>query len=152
MLFDIRRNQWDDELLQLLKIPASVLPEVHPSSHVYGVADAEFLGGEVPIAGIAGDQQSALFGQACFRPGLAKNTYGTGCFMLQCTGETAVASTNRLLTTVAWKLGGKTSYALEGAVFVAGAVIQWLRDGLGLIRTAEELESAAAAWRRGALE
>ena len=120
MLFDIRRNQWDEELLQLLKIPASVLPEVHPSSHVYGVADAEFLGGEVPIAGIAGDQQSALFGQACFRPGLAKNTYGTGCFMLMPTGPRFETSANGLLTTAAAQVDGTPQFAFEGGVFIGG--------------------------------
>ena len=143
MLFDIRRNQWDEELLQLLKIPASVLPEVHPSSHVYGVADAEFLGGEVPIAGIAGDQQSALFGQACFRPGLAKNTYGTGCFMLMPTGPRFETSANGLLTTAAAQVDGTPQFAFEGGVFIGGAVVQWLRDGLRAIESSAQVQALA---------
>jgi glycerol kinase len=144
MLFNIHTGQWDDELLKLFRIPASLLPEVRASSEAYGpVASALGLGG-VPIAGIAGDQQAALFGQLCLEPGLTKNTYGTGCFMLQNVGTKAVASKHKLLTTVAWKLGGATSYALEGSVFIAGAVVQWLRDGLGLIRTGEEVNTLAA--------
>lgn len=143
MLFDIRRNQWDEELLQLLKIPASVLPEVHPSSHVYGVADAEFLGGEVPIAGIAGDQQSALFGQACFRPGLAKNTYGTGCFMLMPTGPRFETSANGLLTTAAAQVDATPQFAFEGGVFIGGAVVQWLRDGLRAIESSAQVQALA---------
>ena len=143
MLFDIRRNQWDEELLQLLKIPASVLPEVHPSSHVYGVADAEFLGGEVPIAGMAGDQQSALFGQACFRPGLAKNTYGTGCFMLMPTGPRFETSANGLLTTAAAQVDGTPQFAFEGGVFIGGAVVQWLRDGLRAIESSAQVQALA---------
>lgn len=143
MLFDIRRNQWDEELLQLLKIPASVLPEVHPSSHLYGVADAEFLGGEVPIAGIAGDQQSALFGQACFRPGLAKNTYGTGCFMLMPTGPRFETSANGLLTTAAAQVDGTPQFAFEGGVFIGGAVVQWLRDGLRAIESSAQVQALA---------
>jgi len=121
-----------------------MLPEVRASSEVYGKSNVAGLDG-VPIAGIAGDQQAALFGQMCTEPGLTKNTYGTGCFMLQCTGEKPVASRNRLLTTVAWKLGGKMTYALEGSVFIGGAVVQWLRDGLGLIRTSEEVEKLATS-------
>jgi glycerol kinase len=144
MLYDIHAGRWDDDLLKLMRIPRSVLPEVRASSEVYGpVSSALGLGG-VPIAGIAGDQQSALFGQLCTTPGLTKNTYGTGCFMLQCTGPKAVASRNKLVTTVAWTMNGKTDYALEGSVFIAGAVVQWLRDGLGLIRTAEEVNALAA--------
>jgi len=143
LLFDIHAGRWDDELLALFKIPKSLLPEVRASSEVYGEIRAAALAG-VPLAGIAGDQQAALFGQMCFAPGLTKNTYGTGCFMLQNTGERAVTSHNRLLTTVAWKIGGRTSYALEGAVFVAGAVVQWLRDGLKIIRTSEEINDLAA--------
>jgi len=143
LLFDIHAGRWDDELLTLFKIPKSLLPEVRASSEVYGEIRAAALAG-VPLAGIAGDQQAALFGQMCFAPGLTKNTYGTGCFMLQNTGERAVTSHNRLLTTVAWKIGGRTSYALEGAVFVAGAVVQWLRDGLKIIRTSEEINDLAA--------
>jgi glycerol kinase len=143
MLWNIHTRQWDDELLRLLRVPASMLPEVKASSEVYGEVTA-FAGGGIPIAGIAGDQQAALFGQLCTESGLTKNTYGTGCFMLQCTGPKAVASTNKLVTTVAWTMNGRTDYALEGSVFIAGAVVQWLRDGLGLIRTAEEVNTLAA--------
>ncbi|MFN6996297.1 MAG: glycerol kinase GlpK [Aquincola tertiaricarbonis] len=143
MLFDIRRNQWDEELLQLLKIPASVLPEVHPSSHVFGVADPEFLGAAVPIAGMAGDQQSALFGQACFRPGLAKNTYGTGCFMLMPTGPRFETSANGLLTTAAAQIDATPQYAFEGGVFIGGAVVQWLRDGLRAIESSAQVQALA---------
>ena len=142
LLYDIHARAWDDELLRLLDIPRAVLPRVVPSS---GAVATTALGGvSVPIAGIAGDQQAALFGQACDRPGLAKNTYGTGCFLLLNTGADAVASKNRLLTTVAWDLGGAFSYALEGSVFIAGAAVQWLRDGLKLIRTAADIEALAA--------
>jgi len=141
LLFDIHTGAWDDELLALLDVPRAVLPQVVPSSGVCGVAS---LGGiEVPIAGIAGDQQAALFGQACLAPGMAKNTYGTGCFLLLNTGREAVASRNQLLTTVAWQRGGVTDYALEGSVFIGGAVVQWLRDGLQLIRTADDVEALA---------
>jgi glycerol kinase len=143
LLYNIHTGQWDDELLWLLRVPASMLPEVRASGEVYGPATAAPGLEGVPLAGIAGDQQAALFGQMCTEPGLTKNTYGTGCFMLQNVGTTAVPSQNRLLTTVAWKLGGATTYALEGSVFVAGAVVQWLRDGLGLIRTAEEVNALA---------
>jgi len=143
MLFNIHTGQWDGELLNLLRVPAAMLPELRSSSEIYGEVSSPGLAG-VPIAGIAGDQQAALFGQMCFAPGLTKNTYGTGCFMLQNTGETAVASRNRLLTTVAWNIGGRTTYALEGGVFVGGAVVQWLRDGLKLIRTSEEVNALAA--------
>jgi len=143
MLFDIHKLQWDDELLRLLEIPRAILPEVLASSEVAGNTDAEWLGGEIPIAGIAGDQHAALFGQACHQPGQAKNTYGTGCFMLMNTGEKPVPSQNKLLTTVAWKVGGRTSYALEGSVFIAGAAIQWLRDQLGIIKQASEVEELA---------
>jgi glycerol kinase len=143
MLFNLHSGLWDQDLLNLFQIPASLLPEVRPSSETYGeVSSVPGLNG-IPIAGIAGDQQAALFGQRCNRPGLTKNTYGTGCFMLQSTGHRAVASTNRLLTTVAWKIGGTTSYALEGSVFVGGAVVQWLRDGLGIIRASSEVEALA---------
>ena len=143
MLFDIRTGDWDDELLALLDIPRPVLPSVVASS---GVCAETLLGGSpVPIAGIAGDQQAALFGQACLSPGLAKNTYGTGCFMLLNTGTTAVASRNQLVTTVAWKRGDSLEYALEGSVFIAGAVVQWLRDGLQIIRSAPEVEALAAS-------
>jgi glycerol kinase len=143
MLFNINTMKWDDDLLKLLDIPASLLPEVRPSSAVYGRVSTTLGGGDVPIAGIAGDQQAALFGQMCVSPGMAKNTYGTGCFLLQNTGERPVVSRNRLLTTVAWQVGGKTSYALEGSVFIGGAVVQWLRDGLGVIRTSSEVEELA---------
>jgi glycerol kinase len=143
MLFNLHSACWDNELLDLLRIPASMLPAVRPSSEVYGeVSSAPGLNG-IPIAGIAGDQQAALFGQRCVSPGLTKNTYGTGCFMLQCTGTRTVASAHRLLTTVAWKIGDTTDYALEGSVFVGGAVVQWLRDGLGIIRSSSEVEALA---------
>lgn len=143
MMFNIHTLQWDEEILKELDIPASMLPEVKPSSHVYGLADTEFLGGEVPIAGIAGNQQAALFGQCCFEPGMVKNTYGTGCFILMQTGEKAIASTNGLLTTIAWGCDGTINYALEGSVFVAGAAIQWLRDGLRMIDNAAFTEAYA---------
>jgi glycerol kinase len=143
MLFNLHSGQWDNDLLDLFRIPATMLPVVRPSSEVYGeVTSVPGLNG-IPIAGIAGDQQAALFGQRCTSPGLTKNTYGTGCFMLQSTGTRAVASTHRLLTTVAWKIGGTTDYALEGSVFVGGAVVQWLRDGLGIIRASSEVEPLA---------
>ena len=143
MLFNIHTLEWDDEILKEMGIPKSMLPEVKPSSYVYGDVDAEFLGGEIPIAGIAGDQQAALFGQCCFESGLVKNTYGTGCFILMNTGEKAVDSKNGLLTTIAWGLDGKVEYALEGSVFVAGAAIQWLRDGLRMIDNAAFTETYA---------
>jgi glycerol kinase len=142
MLFNIHTGAWDRELLDLLRIPVSMMPAVRSSSEVYAAAAGHELQG-IPIAGIAGDQQAALFGQRCATPGLTKNTYGTGCFMLQNTGKRAVPSSNRLLTTVAWKIGEVTEYALEGSVFVGGAVVQWLRDGLGLIRKSEEVETLA---------
>ena len=143
MLLNLHSGQWDNDLLDLFRIPASLLPAVRPSSEVYGeVTSVPGLNG-IPIAGIAGDQQAALFGQRCTSPGLTKNTYGTGCFMLQSTGTRAVASTHRLLTTVAWKIGDTTDYALEGSVFVGGAVVQWLRDGLGILRTSSEVEPLA---------
>jgi glycerol kinase len=139
MLFNIQTGRWDEELLALFRIPASVLPEVRSSSEIYGSVSTSLGLAEIAIGGIAGDQQAALFGQMCIAPGLTKNTYGTGCFMLQNTGGKSVASRNRLLTTVAWKTGEKTEYALEGSVFIGGAVVQWLRDGLGLIRSSEEV-------------
>ncbi|MFY9610468.1 MAG: glycerol kinase GlpK [Blastocatellia bacterium] len=145
MLFNIQTGRWDEELLRLFNIPASVLPEVRSSSEVYGPVSTTLGLEEVPIAGIAGDQQAALFGQMCVAPGLTKNTYGTGCFMLQNTGGTPVTSTNRLLTTVAWRIGEKLEYALEGSVFIGGAVVQWLRDGLGLITSSEEVGPLAAS-------
>ena len=139
MLLNIHTGEWDDELLQLFDIPRSVLPVVKPSSEQYGITEH----GDIPIAGIAGDQQAALFGQMCTSPGMVKNTYGTGCFMLMNTGEKAVSSSNNLLTTIAWKINGSTTYALEGSIFIAGAVVQWLRDGLQLIRSAAEVQHLA---------
>src|SRR6187551_626288 len=143
MLFNINTLKWDDDLLKLLRVPASMLPEVRASSEVYGQISTSLGVGGVPIAGIAGDQQAALFGQMCVSPGLTKNTYGTGCFLLQNTGERPVDSHNRLLSTVAWQVGGKTMYALEGGVFIGGAVVQWLRDGLGLIKASSDVEALA---------
>jgi glycerol kinase len=145
MLFNIHTLDWDDELLRLLDIPRAMLPQVRPSSEVYGQAAARWLGREVPIAGCAGDQQAATFGQACFAAGSAKNTYGTGCFLLLNTGHTAVRSQNRLLTTIGWGLDGRITYCLEGSVFVAGAAVQWLRDGLQVIRHSADVERLAAS-------
>lgn len=145
LLFNIHSGQWDDELLKLMDVPRAMLPEVRASSEVYGSIDASHLGSEIPLAGIAGDQQAATFGQCCFDPGSAKNTYGTGCFMLMNTGTWPVVSHSGLLTTVAWKIGGKTIYALEGSIFIAGAAVQWLRDGLGLIKQASDIEALAAS-------
>ncbi|HMU60018.1 MAG TPA: glycerol kinase GlpK, partial [Chitinophagaceae bacterium] len=144
MLFNIQSLHWDEELLHLFNIPASVLPEVKPSSMVLGVTGNIIPDSRIPIAGIAGDQQSALFGQMCTQPGMVKNTYGTGCFMLMNTGEKAILSKNNLLTTIAWEIDGKTEYALEGSVFIAGAVVQWLRDELKFIRSSAEVEELAA--------
>ena len=144
MIFNIHTLDWDDELLRLLEIPRAMLPEVRPSSSVYGETTADLFGAPIPVAGIAGDQQAATFGQACFSAGDVKNTYGTGCFMLINTGETAVTSEHRLLTTIAWNVGGRVTYCLEGSIFVAGAVVQWLRDGLGLIEESAEVEKLAA--------
>ncbi len=141
MLYDISKGDWDDELLKLFGVPRSMLPQVRSSSEVYG--ETKLLGAPIPIAGIAGDQQAALFGQACTKAGMAKNTYGTGCFMLMNTGTKRIASKNNLLTTVAWRIGDRTDYALEGSIFIAGAVVQWLRDGLELIRSASEIEALA---------
>ncbi len=143
LLFNIHTMQWDDDLLHLFGIPASMLPEVRSSSEVYCHTQHLISAAEVPVAGIAGDQQAALFGQMCTRKGMVKNTYGTGCFMLMQTGETAVASNNNLLTTVAWQINGQVQYALEGSVFIAGAVVQWLRDGLRLIQTSADVEELA---------
>jgi glycerol kinase len=145
LLYNIRSQKWDDEILSRLRIPASMLPEVKSSSEVYAETDPELFGAAIPIAGIAGDQQAALFGQACFRPGMMKNTYGTGCFMLMNTGEQATPSKTGLLTTIAWRAKGKTEYALEGSVFIAGAAIQWLRDGLGVIENAADSEAMATS-------
>ncbi len=143
MLFDIHTLQWDTELLALFGVPASMLPTVRPSSGVYGETSTSLGIGQVPIAGVAGDQQSALFGQMCRTPGMSKNTYGTGCFLLQNIGTSPTPSRNQLVTTVAWQIDGVTEYALEGSVFIGGAVVQWLRDGLGLIRTAADVEALA---------
>ena len=142
MLFNIHTGKWDAQLLKTFNVPKSMLPTVRSSSEIYG--KTKLLGGSIPIAGIAGDQQSALFGQCCTKPGMVKNTYGTGCFMLMNTGTEPVASKNKLLTTVAWKIGDRTEYALEGSIFIAGAVVQWLRDGLGLIRKSADVEKLAA--------
>ncbi|HYF82291.1 MAG TPA: glycerol kinase GlpK [Clostridia bacterium] len=145
MLFNIHDLAWDKDILKELNIPESVLPEAKPSSCVYGNSDPGLFGVEIPIAGAAGDQQAALFGQACYKPGMAKNTYGTGCFMLMNTGEKAVASNNGLLTTIAWGLDGKVEYALEGSIFIAGASVQWLRDELKIIDNAAATEEMAAS-------
>jgi len=142
LLFDIHRGAWDPELLDLFHIPAPLLPEVRDNACVFG--ETTLLGGSIPILGMAGDQQAATLGQACFAPGMIKSTYGTGCFALLVTGETPVPSQNRLLTTIAWQLGGRRHYALEGSIFVAGAAVQWLRDGLGIIREAREAGELAA--------
>ncbi len=144
LLFNIHTMDWDDELLEILGVPRAVLPEVRPSSEIYGETDPEWLGRSVPIAGVAGDQQAATFGQACFETGSAKNTYGTGCFLLLNTGDRPVRSENNLLTTVGWQIGDKVTYCLEGSVFIAGAVVQWLRDGLGIISSSAEVERLAA--------
>ncbi len=144
MLYNIHDNRWDDELLRLFDIPASLLPTVRSSSELFGHTASDYFGAPIPIAGIAGDQHAALFGQTCFDPGLTKNTYGTGCFMLMNIGEKPVASKHKLLTTIAWQRGGHIEYALEGSVFIGGAVVQWLRDGLGLIKSADDIEALAA--------
>ena len=143
MLFNINTLQWDDEILQELNIPKCMLPEAKPSSCIYGESDPQYFGGPIPIGGAAGDQQAALFGQTCFNPGEAKNTYGTGCFMLMNTGEKPVFSKNGLVTTIAWGLDGKVNYALEGSIFVAGAAIQWLRDEMRLIDSSPDSEYMA---------
>ncbi|MCL7930405.1 glycerol kinase GlpK [Halomonas llamarensis] len=148
-LFNIHTQQWDDELLALFNIPASLLPEVKDSSDDFGMVDASWLGVELPIAGVAGDQQAALFGQACFTPGMGKSTYGTGCFMIVNTGDEPATSRNRLLTTIAYRLNGKPTYAMEGSIFVAGATVQWLRDGLNLFADAAETEALARETRSG---
>ncbi len=145
MLFNIHTLDWDEELLDLFNIPASMMPAVKSSSEVYGYTKTTLFAHEVPIAGIAGDQQAALFGQMCTEPGSVKNTYGTGCFLLMNSGERPIMSSNNLLTTVAWKIGDKVNYALEGSIFVAGSVVQWLRDGLGIIRSSSEVEALASS-------
>ena len=144
LLSDIHAQCWDEELLRLLRVPRALLPEVRDSSEIYGATDPALFGRPLPIAGMAGDQQAALIGQACFRPGTAKSTYGTGCFLLLNTGAVAVSSSNRLLTTPAYRIGGRTAYALEGSIFVAGAAIKWLRDGLKVIESASETATLAA--------
>ncbi|RFS20991.1 glycerol kinase [Chitinophaga silvatica] len=144
LLYNIHEMQWDKELLQLFDIPESLLPAVKSSSEVYGYAEGNISPYRIPIAGIAGDQQAALFGQLCTQPGMIKNTYGTGCFMVLNTGEKPIESKNNLLTTVAWQINGKTNYALEGSIFIGGAVVQWLRDGLGIIRHSADVEKLAA--------
>ena len=137
-LLNIHTGEWDEDLLKLFKIPRALLPEVRASSGVFG--DATALGGSIPVAGIAGDQQAALFGQVCVKPGMVKNTYGTGCFMLMNTGTKPVLSGHQLLTTIAWRIGDRTEYALEGSVFIGGAVVQWLRDGLGIIKKSSDTQ------------
>ncbi|HSK80565.1 MAG TPA: glycerol kinase GlpK, partial [Thermoanaerobaculia bacterium] len=143
LLWNLHTREWDEELLGLLGIPREVLPEVRGSSEVY--AETALLGGSIPVAGVAGDQQAALFGQACLRPGMVKSTYGTGCFLLMNTGDRPIPSRHELITTPAWSIGGATEYALEGSVFVGGAVVQWLRDGIGIVRSSGEIEALAAS-------
>lgn len=145
LMFNINKMEWDDELLELLTIPKSMLPNVKQSSEIYGYTKSTFYDAKIPIAGIAGDQQAALFGQMCTKPGMVKNTYGTGCFMLMNIGDKPIVSKNNLLTTVAWKINGKTTYALEGSVFIAGAVVQWLRDSLKIIRNSSDVEALASS-------
>jgi glycerol kinase len=145
MLCNIHTMAWDEELLQLFEIPRSILPAIHANAHLFGETDSSHFGRAIPIAGMAGDQQAALIGQACFAPGMVKSTYGTGCFMLMNMGSKAVVSTNRLLTTPAYRIGAETAYALEGSIFVAGAAIKWLRDTLGLIESADATEDMARA-------
>ncbi|HVK57550.1 MAG TPA: glycerol kinase GlpK, partial [Candidatus Kapabacteria bacterium] len=145
LLFNIHSLQWDDELLKLFNVPRNLLPEVRASSEVYGETAGELFKTTVPIAGIAGDQQAALFGQMCLQPGMLKHTYGTGGFMVLNTGDKAIPSKNNLLTTIGWKIGNKTTYALEGSIFIAGAVVQWLRDGLGIIRSSADVETLASS-------
>ena len=143
MLFDIHRNRWDADLCELLRVPMAILPVVHDNAHLFGTTDTALFGAPIPIAGMAGDQQAALFGQACFDPGMAKSTYGTGCFLLLNTGTEAITSRHRLLTTPAYRLDGRTTYALEGSIFVAGAAVKWLRDGLGVITHASQTDDLA---------
>ncbi len=145
LIYNIIKGEWDDELLSILNIPKSILPTVASSSEIYGHTSTELLGGRIPIAGIAGDQQAATFGQACHKKGMVKNTYGTGCFMLMNTGNDPVPSENSLLTTIGWKINNKVEYCLEGSVFIAGAAIQWLRDGLEIIKTSADIEPLAAS-------
>ncbi len=148
-IFNIHNQTWDDELLALFNVPANMLPEVRDSSDDFGTTDAQWLGAPIPIAGVAGDQQAALVGQACFQPGMGKSTYGTGCFMIVNTGDTPSVSRNRLLTTIGYRINGKPTYAVEGSIFVAGATVQWLRDGLNLFADASETEALAKETRSG---
>lgn len=143
MLYNINTLEWDSELLDLFNIPVSMMPEVRSSSEIYGHTKTTLFASKVPIAGIAGDQQAALFGQMCIEPGMVKNTYGTGCFLLMNSGEHPIYSSNNLITTIAWKIGDKVTYALEGSIFVGGAIVQWLRDGLGIIKSSSEIEKLA---------
>ncbi len=143
MLYNIHTLEWDEALLDLLQIPKSLLPTVYESSQVYGYCNPDLLGGEIPIAGIAGDQQAALFGQMCIKEGMVKNTYGTGCFVVMNTGKTPIQSKNKLLSTIAWQINGEVTYALEGSIFMGGAVVQWLRDELGIIQSSSDIESLA---------
>lgn len=145
LLFNIHTLDWDDELLAALRVPRAMLPSVRDSSGAFGVTDKKVFGAEAPLGGVAGDQQAALFGQGCLKPGMAKNTYGTGCFILLNTGDTPVTSENGLLTTIAWGLGGRVTYCLEGSVFIGGAAVQWLRDGLGVIKRSSDVERLAGA-------
>ena len=145
MLFNIHTLQWDEDFLKLFDIPASILPQVKSSSEIYGYTEEILTAKQIPVCGIAGDQQAALFGQMCIKPGMVKNTYGTGCFMLMNTGDKPVLSKNNLLTTIAWKIGSVTTYALEGGVFIGGAVVQWLRDGLGIIKNSSDVEKLATS-------
>src|SRR5690606_25388323 len=140
MLYNINKMEWDNSLLKLFDIPKSMMPEVKSSSEIYGETQPNILAAKIPIAGIAGDQQAALFGQLCTQPGMVKNTYGTGCFMLMNIGDKPTLSKNKLVTTVAWKIGDQVSYALEGSIFIGGAVVQWLRDGLGIIKKSADVE------------
>jgi len=144
LLFNIHTLKWDDELLEMLEVPKTMLPEVKQSSEVYGKTEKELFGAEIPVSGIAGDQQAALFGQMCIEEGMVKNTYGTGCFVVMNTGNKPIASKHKLLTTIAWQVNGQTTYALEGSIFVAGAVVQWLRDQLGIIKSSAEIEDLAS--------
>ncbi|NQU51298.1 MAG: glycerol kinase GlpK [Bacteroidetes bacterium] len=143
LIYNIHTLQWDEELLEILDVPVEILPEVKASSEEYGSTSEEYLGAEIPISGIAGDQQAALFGQMCIEEGMVKNTYGTGCFVVMNTGEKPIVSKNKLLTTIAWQIGDKVTYALEGSIFIGGAVVQWLRDQLGIIQSSSEIESLA---------
>jgi len=143
MIYNIHSLKWDEELLSTLDIPSSILPVVKPSSELYGVTMAELFGGEIPISGIAGDQQAALFGQMCIQEGMVKNTYGTGCFVVMNTGPKPIVSKHKLLTTIGWQIGNEVTYAIEGSIFIGGAVVQWLRDQLGIIKSSSEIEELA---------